>query len=109
MTATLLGLPTVFWRRTLVRATGLWVGVRLALFLVQSVGSRSALATAQPNELTVRASLVAVLAVTVLSILQSRAMKEQVFVANLGVGREAVLLPAATAVLLEIAARLVLG
>jgi hypothetical protein len=95
--------PGELWLRLLLRSVGFWTAVRLALVLVPGMG------TSPPasHQLNAGASAVAVATVVAISWVHARAMKERLFLANLGIGPAALLVPFAAAVLLEVLARVI--
>lgn len=98
----LLAQPTYFWRSALLRGAGFWGALRVALpLLTLSPDMRMRDAV----ELEAPVSLLLVAIATLLARAHSAAMKERVFLGNMGIRRMAVVVPACAAGVLELLTR----
>ena len=82
-----------------VRGLGFWAALRLALPLISAPGGRSAVnAAMHPHPL---ASLALVLAAAALTHIHMIALRERIFLGNLGIGTERILVAAGAALAAE--------
>lgn len=105
-----MGGTAILLRTTLPRAPLFWLGVRLLLFVVERFGSDSLGGPSPAHPLAGRGALFSVtiaLLVPLLVILDARAMREDMLLANLGIGaRHLAASACAAALALEIACAL---
>lgn len=102
----MLAQPKHFWRAGILRGAGFWCALRLALPLLAlsaDLNIRDAV------ELEASVSLLLVAVATLLVQAHSYAMKERVFLGNMGIRRMAVVVPAGAAAVLELLTRVLVA
>lgn len=81
-------LPPRFWRQAALRGFGFWFGIRAMLLMAASLGG-----SPPDPSLSPPAAILLIGAACAVAALHARAMRESVFLGNLGIGRAALLAP----------------